>query len=291
MVSIEAADVALDLEPRPKRLRSNGRLVVGVVGLAAIVLAAAIASLVAPYDPIQQHLQDRFQGPSGTFLLGTDNLGRDLLSRLLYGLRPSLVSGLAAVGLAAVLGTIVGLVAGYFGRWLDAIIGRILDLLIAWPAIFLALALVLVFGPGQAQVVLAIGVSELPVFARVVRSIALTTVRGQHVEAARSMGAHGSRIMRRHILPFAISPLIVQVAISAPQAVVAQASLSYLGLGTQPPQPSLGLMLSDAQSTLSYSLYEAVFPVATIALLVLFLTLIADGLQDLLDPRRQLAIT
>lgn len=289
MVTLETADVALDVQPR-RRLRSNARLVVGAVGLAAIVLAAVLAPLLSPYDPIQQHLQARFQGPSTTHLLGTDNLGRDLLSRLLFGLRPSLVSGLAAVGLAAVSGTAVGILAGYFGRWPDAVIGRILDLLIAWPAIFLALALVLVFGAGQRQVVLAIAVSELPVFARVVRAVALTTVRGQHVEAARSMGASGARIMRLHILPFAVSPLIVQVAISAPQAVVAQASLNYLGLGTQPPQPSLGLMLSDAQNTLSYSVYEAVFPVATIALLVLFLTLIADGLQDLLDPRRRQAI-
>ncbi len=284
MASIEIVD-----EPAPPvaapRARADTRLLVGGIGLGAIVLAATIGPLIAPFDPIEQHLQSWLEAPSSTYVLGTDNLGRDLLSRLLYGLRPSLVSGLAAVGLAAVFGTLLGLLAGYFGRWPDAIISRILDLLIAWPEIFLALALVLLFSPGELNVILAIGLAELPVFARVVRAITLSSVRGEHVEAARSMGASGGRIMRRHILPFAVSPLVVQFAIAAPQAVVAEASLNYLGLGTQPPDASLGLILSDAQATLSLSPYGAIFSVATIALLVLCLTLIADGLQDMLDPR------
>lgn len=289
MATVETIDVPVQISTA-RRIQVNTRLLVGGIGLTIIVLAAVLGPLVAPFSPIEQHLESRLEAPSSTFLLGTDNLGRDLLSRILYGLRPSLVSGLAAVALAAVSGSLVGALAGYYGGWLDAIVSRVLDLLIAWPAIFLALALVLMFSPGETQVVLAIGLAELPVFARVVRAVALSNVRGEHVEAARSMGASGGRIMRRHILPFAVTPLVVQFAIAAPQAVVAQASLNYLGLGTQPPNPSLGLILSDAQSTLSYSPYGAVFSVVAIAVVVLCLILIADGLQDMLDPRRTVAV-
>lgn len=287
MASIEVADRPLVVATRRPRRRVNVRLLLGGAGLTLIILAAAFAPLLAPFNPIAQHLDTRLSGPSGKYLLGTDNLGRDLLSRLLYGLRPSLVSGLVAVALGAVSGTIVGIVAGYFRGWLDAVISRVLDLLIAWPAIFLALGLVLLFAPGEKQVVLAIGLAELPVFARLVRAVALTSVRSEHVEAARSMGASSVRVMGLHILPFAIPPLVVQFAVAAPQAVIAEASLNYLGLGTQPPSPSLGEILSDAQVTLSVSAGGTVFTVLVIAALVLCLTLLADGLQDVLDPRHQ----
>lgn len=286
MSAVDAVDIPVT-SPKLSRIQPNKRFVVGGVGLAIIILAAALAPLLAPFSPIEQHLDARLQGPSGTYLLGTDNLGRDTLSRLLYGLRPSLVSGLAAVALGAAAGILIGVVAGYFGGLIDSVIGRIVDLLIAWPAIFLALALVLLLGPGPLGVILAIGLAEMPVFARVARAITLANVRMEHVEAARSMGASGWRIMRRHILPFAMSPLVVQFAIGAPVAVIAEASLSFLGLGTQPPDPSLGLILSDAQRYVSQSVSGAVFPVLTVAILVLCLTLIADGLQDMLDPRRQ----
>lgn len=287
MASLEVADGPVVVSSRRPWRVHNTRLLLGAMGLALVILAALFAPLLAPHDPIAQHLGDRLQGPSGTYLLGTDNLGRDLLSRLLYGLRPSLVSGLAAVALGAASGTIIGLAAGYFRGWLDILISRVLDLLIAWPAIFLALGLVLLFAPGETQVVLAIGLAELPVFARLVRAVALTCVRGEHVEAARSMGASSVRVMRLHILPFAIPPLVVQFAVAAPQAVIAEASLNYLGLGTQPPSPSLGAILSDAQVTLSVSAGGTVFTVVLIAVLVLCLTLLADGLQDVLDPRHQ----
>jgi len=290
MTSIELGKVASTEAFEVRRFRPNRRFLIGAVGLTAIVVAAVLAPLLAPFDPIEQHLDARLRGPSGAYLLGTDNLGRDTLSRLLHGLRPSLLSGLAAVALAAVSGTMIGLTAGYLGGLADAVIGRIVDLLIAWPAIFLALGLVLILGPGPLGVVLAIALAELPVFARVIRSIALTNVRMEHVEAARSMGASGWRIMRKHILPFAIAPLIVQFAIAAPLAVLAEASLSFLGLGTQPPSASLGLIISDAQLYFYQSSSGIVFPVVTVALLVLCLTLIADGLQDMIDPRRQAAM-
>ncbi|MGH3095786.1 MAG: ABC transporter permease [Streptosporangiales bacterium] len=281
----------------PVAVRSTGRtwtdtrLVIGGVALILLVLAASLAPVIAPFDPVQQHLADRLLGPSwGQHLLGTDNLGRDLLSRLLYGLRPSLASGLLSVGLATVSGVAIGALAGTLGSWIDAVLSRVLDLLIAWPAIFLAIGLVLLFGSGERQVVLAIGLAELPVFARLMRAIALQSVQSPHVEAARSMGASRWRIIRRHILPFAVAPLVVQFAISAPVAVVAQASLSYLGLGTQPPHPSLGGILNDAQQTLTQSASGVVFSVLTIAVLVLAMTLIADGLQNILDPHGRRAV-
>lgn len=284
------AAVAATHPARPARLRSrrwNARLLLGGTGLLLFSVAALLGPLIAPFSPTEQHLDSRLQASTAAFLLGTDNLGRDVLSRLLYGLRPSLASGLAAVALAAVAGTLLGVPSGYYGKWVDAVVGRMLDLLISWPLVFLAIALALLYGPGESKVVIAIGLAELPVFARVMRAVTLANVRAEHVEAARSVGASGVRIMRLHIFPFALAPLVVQFAIGAPQAVVAEASLSYVGLGTQPPNPSLGSMLSSAQSFISYSAGGVVFPVLTIVLLVLSLTIAADGLQDLLDPRRR----
>lgn len=286
------ATVAVPQGPGLRRAgtRTNWRFRVGGAGLAMIVLVAILAPIIAPFDPIAQHLGDRLSGPTSTYWFGTDNLGRDTLSRLIFGLRPSLIAGLVAVALGAISGTAIGVIAGYFGRVVDAVIGRVIDLLIAWPAIFLALALVVIIGPGPVGVVLAIGLAEMPMFARVARAITLANVGSEHVDAARSMGASGYRIMSRHILPFAAAPLVVQFAIGAPLAVIAEASLSFLGLGTQPPDPSLGQILSNAQLFIAESASLTVFPVLTVTVLVLSLTLLADGLQDILDPRRQAMI-
>ncbi|WIY52086.1 ABC transporter permease [Devosia sp. YIM 151766] len=278
---------AMDLRRFVQIAGRNKRLAIGLLVLAIIVLLAIFAPLIAPYSPIQQNLKLRLQAPSWGHLLGTDHLGRDTLSRLIYGLRPSLMSGVMAVSLAAVLGTLIGVTAGYAGGVFDAIVSRIFDLLVAWPAIFIAIGLILIVGPGPTSVVIAIALSELPVFGRVVRAVTLSNLNATHVEVAKSMGASGGRVIHRHILPFTINPLIVQFAISAPAAVVAEAALSYLGLGSQPPNPSLGMLVSDAQLYLSHSIYNAVFPIIAIACLVLALTLIADGIQDVLDPRRR----
>jgi peptide/nickel transport system permease protein len=265
----------------------NKRLLLGGSILVVIIALAVFAPLIAPYSPIQQDMQARLQAPSWAHWLGTDHLGRDTLSRLLFGLRPSLISGVAAVMLATLFGSLIGVAAGYAGGVFDAVVGRIFDLLVAWPAIFIAIGMILIIGPGPVGVVLAIALSELPVFGRVARAVTLANLNMGHVEVARSMGASPARIMRRHILPFTVNPLILQFAISAPAAVVAEAGLSYLGLGSQPPNPSLGMLVSDAQLYLSRSAYGAVFPIIAIGLLVLSLTLIADGTQDILDPRRR----
>lgn len=269
--------------------RPDARLLVGGAMLAAIIVAAVVGPLVAAHDPLKLNLQDRLEGPSATFLLGTDEVGRDLLSRILSGLQPALLAGIAAVLVAAVLGTFFGVSSGFFGGKYDALVNRFMDLLLAWPTIFLALAIVLLVGPGRLNVILAIGIAETPVFARLVRSVTIQNLHGVHVEAARSMGATSRRIMWRHILPFAITPLIVQLAITTPQAVVAEAGLSFLGLGAQPPEPSLGSTLSSAQDYLSNAPTYTIFPAVMIGILVLSLTLLADGLQDRLDPRRRAA--
>lgn len=285
-------DVSLPIAPTAlgrliRMAGRNKRLAIGLTVLTVIIGIGILASWIAPYSPIKQNLVARLQGPSWEYWLGTDHLGRDTLSRIMYGLRPSLISGVLAVSLAAALGTLVGVIAGYTGGVLDAVISRIFDLLVAWPAIFIAIGLILVVGPGPVGVVLAIALSELPVFGRVVRAVTLSNLSATHVEVARSMGASDARIVRKHILPFTFNPLIIQFAISAPAAVVAEAALSYLGLGSQPPNPSLGMLVSDAQLYLSHSVYSAIFPIVTIGLLVLSLTLVADGIQDMLDPRRR----
>lgn len=266
--------------------RREARLWVGGGILGLIVIAAVVGPLVARFDPIELHLEDRLEGLSPTFLLGTDEVGRDILSRILSGLQPALLAGVAAVLVAAIAGTLIGVSSGYFGGKYEVLANRIMDLLLAWPTIFLALALVLLVGPGRLNVILAIGIAETPVFARLVRAVTIQNLHGEHVDAARSMGASSSRIMRVHILPFAVTPLIVQLAIATPQAVVAEASLSFLGLGAQPPEPSLGAMLSSAQDYLANAPTYTIFPAVTIGILVLSLTLLADGLQDRLDPRR-----
>lgn len=282
---------ALVVPIRRSRVPRDWRILVGGGGVACFVLAAVLAPVVAPYGPEALATKYRFMGPSAAHLLGTDDLGRDILSRILFGLRPSIVSGLIAVALAAVLGVLIGIPAGYFGRWIDEATTRVLDLFVAWPAVFLALAIVLLFGGGEVQVIFAIGFGELPVFARLARSIALVSSASEHVLAARSLGASRWRIMSRHIFPFVIIPLVVQFAVAAPQAIVTEASLNFLGLGTQPPHPSLGAMVSEGQNFISYSAGGVVYPIVAIALLVTFLTMLADGLQNSLDPRRHQAET
>lgn len=268
---------------RIKRL--DPRILVGGSLLTFIVLAGVIGPLIARHDPLDVHLDHRLEGPSGAFLFGTDEVGRDILSRILSGLRPALLSGIAAVLVAAVAGTLIGLSAGFIGGFYETVAMRLIDLLLAWPAIFLALAIVLLVGPGPLVVILAIGIAQTPVFARVIRSVTISHLHREHVEAARSMGASNRRIMRLHLLPFAVGPLIVQLAIAAPVAVISEASLSFLGLGSQPPAPSLGSTLSGAQDYLTIAPTYTIFPALTIGVLVLSLTLLANGVQDLLDPR------
>jgi peptide/nickel transport system permease protein len=269
-----------------KRLLRTWKGVVGLVFLLGLLGVALIGPSLAPYDPNEVHLNAQLAPPSATYLLGTDELGRDILSRIIHSAWPALQAGLLAVSLAALVGALTGLMAGYLGGWFDAIIMRVWDTLLAFPAIFLAIGIVTILGPGWANGVLAIAIINMPVFSRLVRAVTIGARGRDFVEAARAIGCSDWRIMLTHILPNCIAPLIVQMAIAAPEAIIVEASLSFLGLGSQPPAASWGNMLSAAQGFLSRSATYALAPGLAITLVVVGLNFFADGLQDAIDPRR-----
>jgi peptide/nickel transport system permease protein len=258
----------------------------GAAVLLALIVLALLSPRIAPYDPTALHLEAQLAPPSATYWFGTDELGRDIFSRVLYSARPAMAAGLLTITLAALVGATSGLVAGYRGGWFDAVSGRVWDTLLAFPAIFLAIAIVSVLGAGWINAVLAIAILNMPVFSRLVRATTLATQNLEFVTAARAMGCSSRRIMLRHVLPHCFTPLVVQMAIAVPEAILIEASLSFLGLGTQPPAPSWGNMLSAAQGYLSRSLSYAIFPGLAITLVVIGMSFFADGLQDALDPRR-----
>jgi ABC-type dipeptide/oligopeptide/nickel transport system permease subunit len=240
--------------------------------------------LVAPFDPLVQHRESVLVPPGQRFLLGTDELGRDVLSRVIFGARASLVAGGLAVVLGAVIGISSGLVAGYRGGAVDTIIMRSHDALLAFPAILLGMAVVAVLGPGSLKVAIAIAIAQAPIFARLARSLALGEREKEYIEAATAMGASSKRVIFSHILPNSSGPLVIQTALSMSFAVLAEASLSFLGLGVQPPQPSWGQMLSDSLQFLRDAPWYGIFPGAALTLMLVGLNFTADGLRDALDP-------
>jgi peptide/nickel transport system permease protein len=256
------------------------------LGLTLAIVGTAICSLVyTPRDPLRMELASRLQAPSAAHLMGTDQYGRDLLSRVMRGAIASLAVGAVAVGIGMGVGVILGAAGGWVGGWIDEAVMRLTDAVYGFPAVLSALLVTAVFGPGVLISMVAVGIAYVPVFARLSRASVLALRAQEFVTAARALGARDGAILRRHILPNAVSPLIVQATISFPLAILAEAALSYLGLGTQPPNPSWGLMLREAQNFLQLSPWYAVFPGAAIALAVLAFNLLGDGLRDLLDPR------
>jgi peptide/nickel transport system permease protein len=261
----------------------------GLVGgliLSALVLLAVFANVVCPYDPIAQHPGQELLGPGSQYVLGTDQLGRDVLSRVIYGSRNSLIVGVLAVVMGASAGTLTGLLAGYFGGWADRIIMRCYDALMAFPAILLGIAVVTVLGNGMFSVACALAFGSVPVFARLTRSMVLSERAKDYVLSARSTGATNRRIMLLHVLPNAMPPLIVALSLSMGFAVLAESSLSFLGLGTPPPNPSWGAMLADSRAYLQRGSWLGVFPGLALALLLLSLNCVTDALRDALDSRR-----
>jgi len=252
---------------------------------ALLVLTAALSLVYTPQDPLQMSITSRLQGPSAANWLGTDQFGRDLLSRIMTGAVTSISVGVIAVGIGMGIGVLLGMLSGYFGGWLDEAFMRLIDAVQGFPAILSALLFGAVFKPGIAISMVAIGIAFIPVFARLARGSFLELRDREFVLAARALGAGDAALILRHIFPNTLSPLIVQATISFPVAILAEAALSYLGLGTQPPHPSWGLMLKDAQNFLGLSPWYAIFPGGAIALTVLGLNLLGDGLRDLLDPR------
>ncbi len=261
---------------------------VAVMGLAVIVLfigVAAFAPLIAPDDPIATSWTAIRKAPAMLHWMGTDEDGRDVLSRVIFGARASLLAGVVSVLIAAGIGVPAGLLAGFAGGWTDALLSRLVDAMLACPFLILAIALAAFLGPDLTNAMIAIGVSTAPRFMRVARAATLDAKSNEYVEAARAIGNPAWRVAVRHVLPNIVPPLLVQGTLSIAQAIIAEASLSFLGLGQQPPDPSWGSMLNSAQRFLSQAPWLAVFPGVAIFLCVLSFNLVGDGLRDALDPR------
>lgn len=257
----------------------------GLVLVVVYVTVALFAAFLAPYSPIEQHPKDRLQEPSSSYVLGTDEFGRDILSRLMHGATNSLRVALVSVTIACILGTGLGMIAGYAGGLFDNIIMRVMDLFFAFPAILLALSIVAALGPGANNTILAISVVYTPIFARVARGPVLSIKVMEFVQAAKSIGSRHPRILLRHILPNTIAPVIVQVSLALSWAMLTEAGLSFLGLGTIPPAPSWGSMLSESRKLMELAPWMAISPGLAIMLGVLGFNLLGDGLRDALDPR------
>jgi peptide/nickel transport system permease protein len=263
----------------------HGALAAGLAITAAIVGTALCSLAYTPRDPLRMDITVRLVPPSTAHPMGTDHYGRDILSRVMRGAVASLAVGAVAVGIGMGVGVLLGAAGGWVGGWLDEAAMRLTDAIYGFPAVLSALLVTAVFGAGVLISMVAVGIAYVPVFARLTRASILTLREQDFVLAARALGVPDSAIVRRHILPNTVSPLIVQATISFPLAILAEAALSYLGLGTQPPHPSWGLMLREAQSFLALAPWFAVFPGAAIAVAVLGFNLLGDGLRDLLDPR------
>ncbi len=268
-----------------RRLRRNRAAMIGLVVVGLLALLALFAPLVAPADPISQDLDARLLPPSRQHWLGTDDLGRDLLSRIIYGGRTSLTVGIVSVGIALAVGTVLGLAGGFYRGWSESVIMRSMDIMLAFPATLLAIFIVGIRGPGLNNAMLAIGVINIPIFARIVRGSTLRVQQEDFVEAARALGASPQRVLNRHILPNTLAPIIVQTSLSVGAAILEAAGLSFLGLGAQAPTPEWGSMLTNTREFLRDAPWAATFPGLAILLAVVGFNLLGDGLRDALDPR------
>lgn len=270
----------------PVRPRLPLNLVLGLVLIGLVVLSALLSFVWLPYDPNAMDFSAQLSGPTAAHPLGTDQLGRDLLSRVMVGSRGALYVGFVAVGIALALGCLVGALAGFVGGLLDDGLMRLIDVLYAFPPILLALLLAAIYSPGTLTAMSAIGIATAPVFARLLRASVLELKNREFVEAGRALGLRGGRLLWRHILPNALSPIIVQASLSLAVAILAEAALSFLGLGTPPRIPSWGTMLKDAQGFMQLSPYPVLVPGLAIVVTVLGWSLLGDGIRDSRDPRR-----
>lgn len=270
-----------------RRLKRNKMAILGLIILTILVLLAIFADVIADYDNvvIKQNLAQRLQGPSAAHWLGTDEFGRDIFARLIHGTRVSLQVGIVAVGISIVIGGILGAVAGYYGGKLDNIIMRIMDIFLAVPSILLAIAIVSALGPSILNLMLAISISSVPSYARIVKASVLSIRDQEFIEAARAIGASNTRIIFRHIIPNSLAPVIVQATLGVASAILSTAGLSFIGLGIQPPAPEWGSMLSGGRQYLRYAWWVTTFPGVAIMITILSLNLLGDGLRDALDPR------
>jgi peptide/nickel transport system permease protein len=263
----------------------NRLVLVGTGLILLIVVLALLADVVAPYDPTEMKVVDALKRPSAPHPFGTDRFGRDVLSRTIYGSRIALGVALSSIAIAFVVGTVLGLVGGYAGGWPDLVIGRVMDVLFSFPTLILAIGIAAMLGPGLNNAALAIAVVYAPVFSRVARGPVIAEREKDHVAAAQGLGAGWPRVVFRHILPNVLAPLIVQASVTLAYAILIEASLSYLGLGTQPPDPSWGTMLNEGRTYLETAPWMSIFPGLAIMVTVFGFNLLGDGLRDTLDPQ------
>jgi peptide/nickel transport system permease protein len=262
----------------------NGRIGLVITGVLVVTALAATFGL-TPQNPLAQHTDHLLEGPSGTYWFGTDQFGRDIASRTFTGVAASLRVALLSVALAAVVGTIAGVASGYLGGIWDQVVGRLTDVLFAFPAVLLALAIIAAIGRGWFNTAIAIAIVYIPIFVRVSRGPTLSVRELEYVAACRVLGFSGPRILFRHVLPNVSAPVVVQVALALSWAILTEAVLSFLGLGTQPPEPSLGLMVSDARNLVTTAWWTMLFPALAVVLAVIGLNLLGDGLRSALDPK------
>jgi peptide/nickel transport system permease protein len=268
-----------------RRLARDRAAVAGLLVVAALVVVALLAPAIVPYDPNDQSFRIKLEAPSPEHLLGTDEFGRDVLSRILVGTRVALGVGIVPVVIALLIGVTLGLVAGYFGSRVDQVIMRVIDVLLAFPWLLLAIGIMAILGPGIQNVVIAVAIVYIPAFARIVRGSVLSIKEKEYVEAARAMGQPNTHIIFRHVLSNAWAPIIVLATLSIGQAIIYAAGLSFIGLGTQPPDADWGVMLTSGREYLRDAPWLGFFPGLAILITVLAFNLFGDGLRDALDPR------
>lgn len=268
-----------------QRLISDKVGLIGFIGILIVIIVAVFAPVIAPYSPDRMFTEHTLEGPSGQFLFGTDELGRDIFSRTVYGAQVSLQVGLIAVGIGAIGGLVLGLISGYFQGRVDQVIMRVMDVFFAFPDILLALTIIAVLGPSLTNTMIAIGIVFTPVFTRLVRSAVMSVKENEYLTSAVAIGVHPYKIITRHIAPNIMAPFIVQITLALSGAILTEAALSFLGLGVQPPDPSWGVMLNASRTYMEFAPWTILFPVSAIVLTILCFNLLGDSLRDILDPK------
>lgn len=287
------APVSLDRQEKTRsnraivfgRLRRSPSALAGGVIVLAFIAVALISQVYTPHDPLDQNLRSSLQGPSASHWLGTDEFGRDIFSRIMAGTTPTFGIAVLGVAIGFTVGVFLGALAGFIGGWFDAVVMRLIDVQLAIPGIILAIVVITVLGIGMTPLILAVGIFSIPGFARVARAGVMVTKEQDFVEAAHSIGASSSRVLLRHVLPNTIAPIIVQTSLRTATGILVASSLSFLGLGAQPPSPEWGAMLSSSRDYLQSNPHIAIFPGVAVALAVLGFNLLGDGLRDALDTR------
>ncbi len=268
-----------------RRFRKESTAVFGLAVVVFLLLLATFASLLSPYNPVDQDIPDSLQPPSSEHYFGTDKLGRDVYSRVLYGARLSMLAGVAVVMSAALLGTTIGLAAGYAGGWWDEVVMRVTDIFFAFPALILAMAIAGALGPSLQNALIAVAVVTWPIYARLVRGQVLVLRNREFIQAAHAIGASSTLILRRHLLPNTLSPILVQSSFDLGAVILSVAGLSFIGFGAQPPTPEWGIMISEGRNYIISHWWVSFFPAMAILASVAAFNLVGDGLRDVLDPR------